>query len=218
MSKKRKNKNLIFVLGFFGLLSYLVYSYLKSKKQKEIEEEFEIPPGGGSGFGQNNLGCENVTAKLQNGQAETNKYSALYYNNSHGLIKTSNVWVSLGEVQDVNNPTMYKSFKSYRDGIKANLYNLLYYIYVLNIKKVGDIVVRWVGTKKDTAIYQNYLINTGFSKEDCILDTKEKIRVFFTNMAVAENVKNNTNYIYAEIPKLWNEIKNSGLIKNLPSF
>jgi hypothetical protein len=209
MSKKRKNKNLIFVLGFFGLLSYIVYSYIKSKKQKEIEDEFEIPSGV--------LGCKNVTAKLQNGQAETNKYSALYYNNSHGLIKTSNVWVSLGEVQDVNNFTMYKSFKSYRDGIKANLYNLLYYIYVLNIKKVGDIVVRWVGTKKDTAIYQNYLRNTGFS-EDCILDTKEKIRVFFTNMAFAENVKNNTNYIYEKIPSLWNEIKNSGLIKNLPSF
>lgn len=194
-----KNKKIFLVIIFLFFVFYLI----SIRNRKKINENVS-------------LNCD-IRPILRSGQRETNTLAALYWNNTHGLIKTSSIWSSFGEVNDRNNKTQYKAFDTLRNGIKANLYNLLYYIFVLNIKKVSDIVVRWVGATKGSIEYANYLRNMEFD-ENCILDSNEKVRVFFTNQAIAENVKNDTNNIYNLVPVLWNEISEMKIIPNLQKF
>lgn len=210
MNKKNKKQKKLFVFAIVAIVVILLLFFTKKQKQKKDENENN---NGGSG---SSVGNCNPEAILKNGNVENNVNSALYWNNSHGLVKTATIWKSFNEIDDKNNKTRYKAFRDYESGVAANLYNLLYYIYTLNIKRVGDVVEKWVGTKKGSEIYKNYIKVTGFD-ENCILDSKEKIKVFFTNQAIAENNKNDTNFIYTNFNSLYNYIKSLNFITNLPN-
>lgn len=202
----KKDKNFI----FFLLAGILIFFLLK-KKKNNYPPDYPFPDTPPPLSSSN---C-NILPKLQLGSKETNRLSALYYNNTHGLIKTASIWVVFDEFNDVNNVTNYKSFRNIDGGITANLYNLLYYIYVLNIKRVKEIVERWVGTKKGSAIYSYYLGVLGVG-ENCQLNSIEMIKNFFINQAIAENSKNNTIYINDNFNKFYDRVKKSNLIQNLP--
>lgn len=188
MKIRKKDKNIILLLGILFLV--FLWLFFRKKTTKETNTGlFTCLP----------------SPRIVNGGIETRPYAALYWNNPGGLIKTSVVWESFGEVVNPNNKTMYKAFKSYDDGIRANLYNLLVYLTKKHLRKVQDIVELWVGTSKGQQQYSYYINAIGFS-DNCYIETMEQLKILFTNMMYAENTLNNTRYIYDNFHRFYNEV------------
>lgn len=183
-NKKEKKRNVLIIILL--LLAGIFLFFRRNEKKPDI------------------LSCV-PKPKLTTGGEETRPYAALYWNNPGGLVQTSTIWTSFGEVKNQNNKTRYKAFNSYDNGIKANLYNLLTYFSSRKLRKVKDIVSVWVGTSPGQTPYVYYIRTIGFS-EDCNINSLEQLKVLFTNMMYAENTNNNTQYIYDNFHKFYNEI------------
>jgi hypothetical protein len=192
MNKKKKNIAILVVL----LAGLFLFLFFRRKTTKQIAGNFS---------------CQIPKLRTGGNGISNNRLEALYYNNPGGLVQTPNVWVNFNEVKDPNNYTRFKAFATYKDGIIANLYNLMYYIEKLKIKKVKDIVMRWVAPK-NLQEYQYYVQATGFN-ENCEIDSYEKLRMFFANQMFAENSKNNTKYIYENFNEFYETAKRKGNLK-----
>jgi hypothetical protein len=127
------------------------------------------------------------------------KNNALHWNNPTGIIKTSSVWTSYGEVQPPDNTSGFKAFKTLMHGQAAQLYLLLTYIRNGN-DTVGGIVKTWTALKETDSYYNIYIRILGFLPSDRI-NTWKKLEKFASRQTYAETRANPADFVGFEFVK-----------------